>query len=830
MEVYIKWTAILLQSAIYEIERDEANHVGAMIARANSIGEWTRTIDLALAASRRNASVAHLTSHRHSLESSRADLAGVDLPLAVQETRQLLDLIGDPELRFPRNRIGILRVLVAARNATRGHGALPSGQYRLVNPCLARLLDELLSSEFSSQGRLLYVQDRQPGGSANCLVLEGLVPGEHRLERLPQAAGAELWFEYPAGPSLPLAPLVYFDCDRLAFYFANGAIDTNGFAEFLDYSTGDRKHVSLGAFAAIPPARPPSTTAGRTVLEYTETIAHNLPDSPLDYVDRTRLQARLHGYLTDPRNRLITLQGPGGAGKTSLALATLNNLVSPPADAPFDVILWCSARDIDLLEGAPRRTRRAISDLQSLADLFCKLTESQAKGEAAVGALALALEGSTTRHLLVLDNFETVDAPEVLYSFLNDHATLPNRVLITAREHSFSGDQVLPVSGMEPDEGASLIAQEAGIRGCAEKITDAVAKRIHEACSGNPYAMKLIVAQLATSSDLQRIIRTTFERPDLQQALCQRAFEELGDSWGAYLFLLLGSLEFDPLESLLHIASARRNFRLDDARQSLLDRALAEAGVTAGGERMLTVAGLHQAFARRHLIGSAHEAIVAEDARLLTEMRPDPRFVDTSTLVQWLVEKSVAAQRAGERDRCRELLTGLSAVATAEPQFMAAEARALAQIGSDPVTVRGAYKRSLEWDPTNSATWLEWEEYERGQGDPLEQLRVLSGCANSCPTDIGLNLHLAARIADVFNSAKHMLPSYERTAYLRQCRENLLEVLEELDVSGISRLAWLFLLDDDRQKARELVEVGLTRPRAVGNVHLQRLRERLALD
>jgi hypothetical protein len=440
--------------------------------------------------------------------------------------------------------------------------------------------------------------------------------------------------------------------------------------------------------------------------------------------------------------------------------------------------------------------------------LFCTVTERQAQPEERTQILASALEAEDPRFLLVLDNFETVDDPAAVFAFFNDHVTLPNRALITAREHHYSGDQVLPVVRMELPEAEQLLRQEAAVRGIGERLDDAKMRRIHEACAGNPYAMKLAVAQFTVTPDLERILRATFGRSDLHQALCQRAFAEL-DEWAGYLFLLLGQLRFDPLDSMLHIPAARHRFVMEEKRSDLLQRSLVEAGLTAGGERMLTMSELHQAFARQQLIGDVREPSVLEDARFLAQYRPGLRDPKIASLFHRLGDDMTLAHRAGRTDAYQELRAGLRALAVAEPRFLVEEAQFLQGAGEAVDEVRSSYKQSVEWRDDDVSVWLRWAAYERGQGDRLAELSVLASCAARFDGDLGLNLDLAGRIADAFNAAKQSMPAEERLPYLRSCRDNLERRRSQLDATGVSRLAWLFLLEGDLRSAREWTEEGL---------------------
>ncbi len=59
-----------------------------------------------------------------------------------------------------------------------------------------------------------------------------------------------------------------------------------------------------------------------------QTPRHNLPPAPTPFVGRAQELADLERHLLDPHYRLLTLIGPGGVGKTRLALAAAQRLIA----------------------------------------------------------------------------------------------------------------------------------------------------------------------------------------------------------------------------------------------------------------------------------------------------------------------------------------------------------------------------------------------------------------------------------------------------------------------------------------------------------------------
>jgi hypothetical protein len=61
--------------------------------------------------------------------------------------------------------------------------------------------------------------------------------------------------------------------------------------------------------------------------------------------------------------------------------------------------------------------------------------------------------------------------------------------------------------------------------------------------------------------------------------------------------------------------------------------------------------------------------------------------------------------------------------------------------------------------------------------------------------------------------------------YVASVRTHMVKLVAQLDATGLSRLAWLFLLDGDEENGRLYAEKGLAKDRA--NDHCARILERL---
>jgi predicted ATPase len=160
----------------------------------------------------------------------------------------------------------------------------------------------------------------------------------------------------------------------------------------------------------------------------------NLPVQPTPFVGRERELEEALALLRDPHVHLLTLTGPGGSGKTRLALQVA---AEAAADYP-DGVFWVSLQ--------------ALRDPEQVAPTIAQ----------AVGARhELALHMAGKRALLLLDNFEqVVDAAQRIGDLC---ARLPNlTLLVTSREPlHLAAEREYPVPPLREREAVTLFGERA---------------------------------------------------------------------------------------------------------------------------------------------------------------------------------------------------------------------------------------------------------------------------------------------------------------------------------------------------------------------------------
>jgi predicted ATPase/DNA-binding CsgD family transcriptional regulator len=342
-----------------------------------------------------------------------------------------------------------------------------------------------------------------------------------------------------------------------------------------------------------------------------------LPAPLTSLLGREREIETLQGFLRQPEVRLVTVTGPGGVGKTSLALQVAHDLsdafqdgVSCVSLAPITdptLIVPTIAQTLGLVES----TNRLLLD--SLKDY---LRDKQT--------------------LLLLDNFEQiVSAAALLTELLNACAGL--RMLVTSREalrlrgeHEFPvaplGLEYQPANTVSPSPAIALFVQRVQAVQPDFQLTEDNAPAVAEIClrlDGLPLAIELAAARIKIlppkamlkklrESPLQVLTSGARDMPARQQTLrsaIQWSYDLLAEDEKYTFRWLAGFVSGCTLEAAQAVIGPRASL---DVLASLAGKSLARQTETDGVPRLTMLEtirefGLEQ-LSRAHELESAHRA------------------------------------------------------------------------------------------------------------------------------------------------------------------------------------------------------------------------------
>jgi predicted ATPase/class 3 adenylate cyclase len=344
----------------------------------------------------------------------------------------------------------------------------------------------------------------------------------------------------------------------------------------------------------------------------------NLPIQPTSLVGRRRELGELTALLQTGPVRLVTLTGPGGTGKTRLALQAAANLIDEFEDGVFFVELAALT--------APELVSTTVAQTLGLREV---------PGE----ALDATLQGylAERQMLLVLDNFEhLLTAAPMVRELL---ATAPSlRVLATSRaslhlsgEQEYSvppltlGAQADGVAEFEPNEAVALFLERARAVRRDFRLTPENATVVAEICArldGLPLAIELAAARV-------KMMTPEALLPRLQQRL---------------QILTGGARDLEKRQQTLRSTLDWSYDLLEDADRALFGR----LAVFAGGRTMDAVEAICGSGQELDLLESIASLV---DKSLLQQVDgPQPRFVMLETIHEYARER---LEEAGEADPLR---------------------------------------------------------------------------------------------------------------------------------------------------------------------------------
>ncbi len=142
-------------------------------------------------------------------------------------------------------------------------------------------------------------------------------------------------------------------------------------------------------------------------------------------------------------------------------------------------------------------------------------------------------------------------------------------------------------------------------------------------------------------------------------------------------------------------------------------------------------------------------------------------------------------------------------------------------------SIEYALRRAVEEVPSNKEGLLERAEFARTQGDEGTFISSRLLAIEADPTDKFLLREVAFDVCKYINDHSSSIPVARRSVYVATLRDHMSKLAHELDATGLSRLAWLYLLENNQPDAWRYASLGLQKDsenRHCYNI-IQRLRE-----
>lgn len=842
LSLHLEFTTKIVTAAVVACVGDDADRhrysLEHRLVRGDSIGDWVGVLNDALTGPAAQFVIPEARRVTSDLTErvSEGDwrwTAVQDIHVAAAELGAETSLGSKVALRQ------FFQIGVALRNKSRGHGATTSTECSRICPILARSIAavaeqcQILQVPWAYLHRNLSGKYRVSPLLGDCSVLDYL----KRVRDVSKPNGVYIHIERPI-----IVRPVFSDPDVGDILVANGAF-RNGTFEVLSYISNESRRYSGEAWSAPRGRLPQSETEGSTALEQVGNTFANIPPKAAGYVRREKLEGALKTELfrTD-RRPTLSLTGPGGIGKTTLAIAALSELTEA-SDPPYEVILWMSARDIDLLDAGPKPVSPGVVAQRDIARAAVALLEPRETQEPGFdperffeGCLQKGAAGPT---LFVLDNFETVESPSDVFNWIDAHVRPPNKVLITTRFRTFAGDYPIHIGGMTDDEALALIDREAARLEISSLLDSSYKDELIRESDGHPYVIKILLGQVAKERRAVKPERIVASADYLLTALFERTFGGLTPGAQRVFLLLCSWRVFVPEIAVVAVSLRPGNerFNITEALEELSRFSLVEeVSSEADNTRFIGVPLPAAMYGRKKLDASPFKAAVEEDRKVLMEFGAGRRED-----VQWgaypRVERLVRAV-------ARDVSSGTQSLDDALPvlEYLASQVpKAYLNLAdlvleADPTDAGIARAKSylrafIETadSPDRSAGWLRLAELCQTTGDSMGEAHALSEVALQPSANADQIEQIANRLNNRIRELKGERIEDAWSPEMRVLIGKVIEAMErhlnDLSATGCSRLAWLQLNVRSEDRAREVTAEGLRRDPT--NEFLLNLRKKL---
>jgi LuxR family glucitol operon transcriptional activator len=277
-----------------------------------------------------------------------------------------------------------------------------------------------------------------------------------------------------------------------------------------------------------------------------EFCLNNLPDSDYapdgGFIGRAKDQKRLMKLIKNGLDRIVTIIGAGGVGKSALAHKICDYFVYYERSF-FDSVIWVSSKEEYLTASGIEKVEPSFYNYESLLDTIIEIYGLSLKGSSIdekESTVDLIFQANEKGILLVIDNLETIKDESVL-EYIKD-IPLPNKVLITSRLGLGEIERRMPLSELDESDAVKLfrtISIEKGIDSIA-KLPEDILKTYVSKMFRYPLAIKWTIGQVAIGVDLNFAInKLSTATGDLVKFCFEYIFEEsLNDNDKIVLFSL----------------------------------------------------------------------------------------------------------------------------------------------------------------------------------------------------------------------------------------------------------------------------------------------------
>lgn len=255
-------------------------------------------------------------------------------------------------------------------------------------------------------------------------------------------------------------------------------------------------------------------------LEEYET-QNNLPPESYDldggFVGREKEMRAIRNFIKSDQDRVITITGAGGVGKTALALRVAYSFLGD-AQNPFEAIIWFSAKASKLAdEGivplipAIKSHEQLIEDIMDILDPKALHNFKEAKVPLDSYVTHLYNMFRSQKCLFIVDNLETVIKDDKLIKFIEE-IPRPSQILITSRKGLGEFERRYPITDMLEKDAILLFRIIAKERNRLDllRLKEETISSLVERVKCYPLLIKWSIGQVCLGKDIDQAFSQIF--------------------------------------------------------------------------------------------------------------------------------------------------------------------------------------------------------------------------------------------------------------------------------------------------------------------------------
>jgi tetratricopeptide (TPR) repeat protein len=297
-------------------------------------------------------------------------------------------------------------------------------------------------------------------------------------------------------------------------------------------------------------------------------VSHNLPVPDFDetgFIGRSQDIEALTKLILS--NRVVSVLGDGGIGKTALALKVAYDIVDMNEGCPFELIIWTSAKTTML-------TSKGIEDIFTTITDYTGLISEISDSMGTENRLDEILEYlNYFKTLLIIDNLETIQS-DAVRDFIREAQTKCN-ILITSRIGLGELEYPRKLNGLSETESAKLIREIARIRNSDTllKLPQATLVDISSKLYFNPLAIKWFVSTVETGIPPHEVINN---KENLLDFCLTNVYEKLSEGAISILKTIRASRKKVTNAEIIYLSNYKpletRKFLIELFKTTLISR------------------------------------------------------------------------------------------------------------------------------------------------------------------------------------------------------------------------------------------------------------------